>query len=63
MAQTTTTDNLQDPYELPFNWATTLTPECAEERLFNLLPCEWQCEQGWMPLLDGAMVACPSCDS
>lgn len=50
-----------DPYPLPFDWANTMPAECEEERLYGLLPCPWQCEQKWLPLVDGTMVACPSC--
>jgi hypothetical protein len=56
-----TDDNLRDPYG-PFSWADTLEAEAPEHRLFNLLPCPWQCEQSWLPLIDGTMIACPSCN-
>lgn len=57
----TTTTN--DPYQSPFEWSDALELEAPEDRLFNLLPCGFQCEyDGWLPLLSGAMIACPSCD-
>jgi hypothetical protein len=59
MQPTTTTD----PYPNPFNWSPALELECAEERLYNLLPCNFQCEQGWLPLLNGEFTACWECQS
>jgi hypothetical protein len=52
-----------DPYSNPFKWSNAYPHEAPEDRLFGLLPCPWQCEQGWLPLLDGGYIACPSCDS
>jgi len=52
---------LVDPWPEPFDWADTMPAECEEERLFGLLLCEFQCEQGWLPLLDGTMIRCPGC--
>jgi len=53
--------NIRDPYPQPFEWADTLEAECAEDRLFGLLPCALQCEQSWLPLSDGSYVACSEC--
>jgi hypothetical protein len=49
-----------DPYG-DFPWADTLAPEAPEHRLYGLLPCAYQCEAGWMPLLTGDYLACPEC--
>ena len=52
-----------DPYSNPFEWSNAYPHEAPEDRLFGLLPCPWQCEQGLLPLLDGGYIACPSCGS
>lgn len=53
-----------DPYPTPFEWSDAMEAEAPEERLFNLLPCEFQCEYGgWLPLPNGTAIACPSCQS
>jgi len=50
-----------DPYG-DFPWADDYAHEAPEDRLYGLLPCPYQCEwDGWLPLLDGTMIACPSC--
>lgn len=52
-----------DPYLLPFNWPTTMPAECAEERLYDQLPCAYQCEAGWLPTVEGGAIGCPTCNS
>jgi hypothetical protein len=59
---TTVTTTTNDPYPLPFEWDDTAMPaEAPEDRLFGLLPCPMQCEQGWLPLTTGDYTNCPSC--
>jgi hypothetical protein len=59
---TSASNSTQDPWPLPFEWDDANMPaECDEHRLYGLLPCGFQCEAAWLPLGDGAMIACPSC--
>jgi hypothetical protein len=55
--------NATDPYANPFEWSNAYPHEAPEDRLFGLLPCPWQCEQGLLPLVGGDYIACPSCGS
>lgn len=50
------TNTMNDPYPLPFPWGEDLRNEHWE---FGLLPCD--CQAGWLPLLSGDWIQCPSC--
>jgi hypothetical protein len=40
-------------------WATDYSLPIPD--MLGLIPCELQCEQGWLPLVDGNAVKCESC--
>ena len=47
---------MNDPYG-EFEWSAEY--DAPIPILFGLLPC--MCEQGWLPLLDGSAISCPTC--
>jgi hypothetical protein len=55
--------NATDSYTNPFEWSGAYPHEAPEDCLFGLLPCPWQCEYGgWLPLVNGGLISCPSCN-
>lgn len=50
--------NENDPYPEPFEWSNDYI---NDDEPLGLIPCPQHCEFGFLPLINGEMIVCPSC--